>query len=93
MCGEFVLSGRLEARLGIVIECASLQGIGLADGTWDARGPRLGQTPPMRRVRLDGVPVPASATPRGPVAAAIAGETGPENAGRINAVVSSHGER
>ena len=41
------LSAQLEARLGIVIECASLQGISLADASWDGRGPRLGQTPPV----------------------------------------------
>ena len=47
------LSRRLEARLGIVIDCTSLQGTGLADITWDPHGPRLGQTPPVRQVRLD----------------------------------------
>ena len=52
---EFLaLSAKLKSRLGIVIECASLQGITLADVTWYAHGPSLGKTPPMRRVCLDG---------------------------------------
>ena len=61
------LSAELKARLGIVIECASLQGITLADVTWDAHGPRLGKTPPMRRVCLDGALAPAPATREGPL--------------------------
>ena len=52
------LSAELEARLGILIECVSLRGISLADVTWDGHGPRLGETPPMRRVCLDGAPAP-----------------------------------
>ena len=58
------LSAELEARLGIVIECASLQGISLADVRWDAHGPRLEKTPAMQRVCLDGEPAPAPAPPR-----------------------------
>ena len=38
------LSAQLEARLGIVIECVSLEGTSLADVTWDAHGPCLEQT-------------------------------------------------
>ena len=52
------LSAELKARLGILIECVSLGGISLADVTWDGHGPRLGETPPMRRVCLDGAPAP-----------------------------------
>ena len=72
------LSAELEDRLGIVIECASLQGISLADVRWDGCGPRLEQTPAMHRVCLDGAPAPAPAPPRG---AAGAGDdvTGYEN--------------
>ena len=72
------LSAELEARLGIVIECASLQGISLADVRWDGYGPRLEQTPAMHRVCLDAAPAPAPAPPRG---AADAGDdaTGYEN--------------
>ena len=47
------LAGRLEARLGIAIECVSLRGIKLADVTWDAHGPFLRQTPPMHLLCLD----------------------------------------
>ena len=53
------LSAQLQVRLGIVIECIALQGIGLVDVTWDAHGPRLDKTPPMHRVRLDGTPLAA----------------------------------
>ena len=42
------LSAELKARLGILIECVFLQGISLADVTWDGHGPRLGDIPPMR---------------------------------------------
>ena len=37
------LSAQLEARLGIVIECLSLERTSLADLTWDAHGPCLGR--------------------------------------------------
>ena len=73
------LSAQLEARLGIVIECASLQGISLADVSWDGRGPRLGQTPPVYPVCLDSAPAPAPATLRGAADAAV-DSTGYENA-------------
>ena len=73
------LSAELEHRLGIVIECMSLQGISLADVSWDGREPRLGQTPPMRRVCLDGAPAPARATRRG-AADAVDDATGYEDA-------------
>ena len=74
------LSAQLGARLGIVIECVFLQGIELADVTWDAHGPCLEQTPPMHRVCLDGgVYAPAPATPRGAVGAVV-DYTGYENA-------------
>ena len=65
------LSAELKARLGIVIECASLQGITLADVIWHAHGPRLGKTPQMRRVCLDGALAPAPAPPRGPAVAMV----------------------
>ena len=65
------LSAELKDWLGIVIECMSLQGIGLADVTWDGRGLRLGQTPPMHPVCLDGAPAPAPATPRVAADAAV----------------------
>ena len=65
------LSDQLEARLGIVIECMSLQGIGLPDVSWDGCGPHLEQTPPMRRVCLDGAPAPARTMPRGAADAAV----------------------
>ena len=42
----------LEKRLGILIECVSLQEISLADVTWDGHGPRLEERPPMHRVCL-----------------------------------------
>ena len=53
------LSAELKAWLGIVIECMSLQGIGLADVTWHDHGPHLGETPTMHRVCLDSAPAPA----------------------------------
>ncbi len=59
------LSAALEARLGIVIECASLQGISLADVRWDGCGPCLDQTPAMHRICLDGAPASAAPPPRG----------------------------
>ena len=65
------LSAELEHRLGLVIECMSLQGTSLADITWDGRAPCLGQTPPMHPVCLDGAPAPAPATPRGPAGAMV----------------------
>ena len=65
------LSAELKARLGIVIECASLQGISLADVTWDGHGPRFGQTPPMYPVCLNGAPASAPATPRGAAGATV----------------------
>ena len=72
------LLDELEARLGIVIECASLQGITLADVRWDGCGPHLEQTPAMHRVCLDGAPAPAPAPP--PVAAGAGDDaTGYEN--------------
>ena len=52
------LSNVLEDRLGIFIECLALQGTTLADVTWDAHGPFLGNTPLVRRVHLDGAPAP-----------------------------------
>ena len=59
------LSAALEARLGIVIECASLlQGVGLADVRWDGCGPHLARTPAMHRVRLGGAPASAAVLPR-----------------------------
>lgn len=73
------LSAELKARLGIVIERASLQGIGLADVTWDGHGPRFGQIPPMYPVCLDGAPASAPATPRG-AAGAMVDSTGYEDA-------------
>ena len=45
------LSYRVEARLGIIIECASLQRAELDDITWDERGPLLGYTPPMHIIQ------------------------------------------
>ena len=73
------LAVRLEARLGIAIECASLRGTGLADVTWDAHGPRLGKTPSMHRVGLDGASPPVPVTP-GRDAGAGAAPTGYETA-------------
>ncbi len=46
----FELSARLEARLGIVIECLSLEGAELEDITWRAHGPRLGHAPKMHMI-------------------------------------------
>ena len=57
------LLGQLEARLGTVIECVSLRGIGLADVTWDPQGPRLARMPSLRPVRLDEAPGPAPIVP------------------------------
>ena len=48
------LSADLEVRLGIVIECASLEGITLADVRWDGCGPRLEHTPAMEPRELEG---------------------------------------
>ena len=63
---DFVeLAARLEARLGTVIECVSLQGTSLTDVTWDTHGPRLVQTPPTRPVGLDDGASRASATTGG----------------------------
>ena len=70
------LSAELKAQLGIVIECMSLQGIGLADVAWDGHGPHLGKTPAMHRVCLDGAPAPTPALPRG----AVVDSTGYERA-------------
>ena len=72
------LSDQLEARLGIVIECMSLQGTSLADVGWDGRGPCLGQTPPMHPVCLDGAPAPEMA-PHGGAADITVDSTGYEN--------------
>ena len=53
------LSTLLEARLGVLIECLSLQGASLADVSWDAHdGPCLGKTPAIRRVSLEDLPAP-----------------------------------
>ncbi len=46
------LSEQLVARLGIVIDCIALHGAGLADVVWDTDGPRLRNTPEMRRLDL-----------------------------------------
>ncbi|MXY34955.1 MAG: hypothetical protein F4Y60_12910 [Boseongicola sp. SB0664_bin_43] len=46
------LSNELEDRLGILIECVSLEGVSLADVSWKGDGPRLEETPPMRRACL-----------------------------------------
>ncbi|MYG26339.1 MAG: hypothetical protein F4213_09990 [Boseongicola sp. SB0677_bin_26] len=46
------LSAKLKDRLGVLIECVSLEGISLADVTWDDDGPRFAAAPPMRRVCL-----------------------------------------
>ncbi|MDE0520722.1 MAG: hypothetical protein OXH79_02065 [Boseongicola sp.] len=46
------LSARLESRLGIVVECASLEGAELHDVTRDAHGPILGHAPQMHMVHL-----------------------------------------
>ena len=73
------LSAELEARLGIVIECMSLQGIGLADVAWDGHGPHHGKTPTMHRVCLDGAPAPPPALPRG-ADGAVVDSTGYEHA-------------
>lgn len=50
--GFLDLLAGLKARLGIVIECASLQGIYLADVRWDGCGPCLDRTPAIHRVCL-----------------------------------------
>ena len=55
------LSAALKARFGIVIECVFLQGISLANVTWDDRGPRLGEPPTMCKVWLDRAPICAPA--------------------------------
>lgn len=45
------LTARLEARLGIAIECALLKGAEPDDVTWDACGPALEQTPRLHIFR------------------------------------------
>ena len=50
------LATRVEARLGIAVECASLQGADLADIEWDARGPLLPRSPYISGVVM-GYPV------------------------------------
>ena len=47
------LATRVEARLGIAVECASLGAAGLADIEWDARGPLLPRPPTVSGVALD----------------------------------------
>ena len=63
--GFLGLSAALEARLGIVIEYASLQGISLADVRWDGCGSSLDRKPAMHRVSLEDAPAFAAAPPRG----------------------------
>ena len=50
------LAARLEARLGIAIECAQLDDTGLDDIAWDAHGPCVPRAPAMSRVPLDREP-------------------------------------
>lgn len=52
-CSFRELAVCLEARLGITVECASLEGGGLADITWDCRGPMLPRPPRVSPVALD----------------------------------------
>ena len=47
------LATRVEARLGIAVECASLGAAGLADIEWDACGPLLPRPPTVSGVALD----------------------------------------
>ena len=47
------LATRVEARLGIAVECASLGAAGPADVAWDARGPLLPRPPTVSGVALD----------------------------------------
>ena len=49
--GFLELTARLEARLGIAIECALLKGAEPDDVTWDACGPALEQTPRLHIFR------------------------------------------
>jgi hypothetical protein len=56
------LSDRVEARLGVSIECVSLPGAELDDITWDARGPLLEHaltTRMVKRARDIGTATPA----------------------------------
>ena len=50
------LTSALEARIEISVECVSIQNAGLADISWDRRGPLLESAPPLRPVHLDGTP-------------------------------------
>lgn len=43
--GFVALANRLELRLGVTVECASLKDIGLADIQWEADGPHLPRHP------------------------------------------------
>ncbi|MCY4532729.1 MAG: hypothetical protein OXC84_10440 [Gammaproteobacteria bacterium] len=51
--GFLELATHLEARLGIAVQCASLEAAGLADIAWDACGPLLPHPPTVSGVALD----------------------------------------
>ena len=51
------LATALEDRIGIRVECVSIQNKGLADISWDRRGPLLESAPSLRPVHLDSMPV------------------------------------
>lgn len=52
------LAAGVETRLGIAIECGSLQDGGLADITWDTKGPMLPRPPSVSPTVFEGRPAP-----------------------------------